>query len=45
MLKEEEINELLTELSKCENPFSCPHGRPTFIRMRKYDIEKMFKRV
>lgn len=45
LLKEEEINELLTELSQCENPFSCPHGRPTFIRMRKYDIEKMFKRV
>jgi len=45
LLKDEEINELMTELSQCENPFSCPHGRPTFIRMRKYEIEKMFKRV
>lgn len=45
LLKDEEINELISELSKCENPFSCPHGRPTFIRMRKYEIEKMFKRV
>ena len=45
LLKEEEIRELLHQLSRCRNPFSCPHGRPTFIRMRRYEIEKMFKRV
>lgn len=45
LLKEEEIRELLHQLSRCKNPFSCPHGRPTFIRMRRHEIEKMFKRV
>ena len=45
MLKDEEISRLLDDLSKCENPFSCPHGRPTFIKMSRYDIEKLFKRV
>ena len=41
----EEIKALLKDLNGCENPFSCPHGRPTFVRMTKYEIEKMFKRV
>ena len=40
-----EINALLKDLKACINPFSCPHGRPTFIRMTKYEIEKLFKRV
>lgn len=44
-LREEEINALLAQLAACQNPYSCPHGRPTFIRLRKYEIEKMFKRV
>ncbi len=35
---------LLNELRKCENPFTCPHGRPTIITYTKYDLEKMFKR-
>ena len=39
-----EIRELLRELSHCENPYSCPHGRPTFIKMSKYEIERNFKR-
>ena len=41
----DEINALLKDLKACINPFSCPHGRPTFIRMTKYEIEKLFKRV
>ncbi|MBQ1401027.1 MAG: hypothetical protein IIY99_01625, partial [Firmicutes bacterium] len=41
----EERQQLLTDLSRCENPYSCPHGRPTFIKMTKYQIEKLFKRV
>ncbi len=45
LLQREEIEALLAELSSCKNPFSCPHGRPTFLRMKKYEIEKMFKRV
>ena len=40
-----EIESLLNQLKACRNPFSCPHGRPTFIRFTKYEIEKMFKRV
>ncbi|MGL4484695.1 MAG: DNA mismatch repair endonuclease MutL [Anaerovoracaceae bacterium] len=37
-------NVLLERLAACENPFSCPHGRPTFIRQTMYDIETRFKR-
>ncbi|MBR3786310.1 MAG: DNA mismatch repair endonuclease MutL [Firmicutes bacterium] len=40
-----EMEALMKQLAACKNPFSCPHGRPTFIRMTKYQIEKMFKRV
>ncbi|MGI6204016.1 MAG: DNA mismatch repair endonuclease MutL [Anaerovoracaceae bacterium] len=43
-LKEEEIQGLINDLAACENPYSCPHGRPTFIRIGKYDIERRFKR-
>ena len=41
----EEINALISQLKACGNPYSCPHGRPTFIKFRLYDIERMFKRV
>ena len=44
-LSMEEMKALMEQLAACKNPFSCPHGRPTFIRMTKYQIEKMFKRV
>ncbi|MBQ6622488.1 MAG: DNA mismatch repair endonuclease MutL [Mogibacterium sp.] len=43
-LSEGEIADLLDQLSKCVNPFSCPHGRPTFIRITKYEIERAFRR-
>lgn len=36
---------LLNELRKCENPFTCPHGRPTIITYTKGDLEKLFKRT
>lgn len=35
---------LLNELRKCENPFTCPHGRPTIITYTRLDLEKLFKR-
>ena len=41
----DEIHGLMQQLSACQNPFSCPHGRPTFFKMTKYEIEKTFKRV
>ena len=40
-----EMNDLLNDLFMCENPTTCPHGRPTIIHFSKYDIEKMFKRT
>ncbi|MBQ1826041.1 MAG: DNA mismatch repair protein MutL, partial [Firmicutes bacterium] len=40
-----EMKALLKDLAQCRNPFSCPHGRPTAIKMSNYDIEKLFKRV
>jgi DNA mismatch repair protein MutL len=43
-LSELEINDLMRKLSECDNPFSCPHGRPTFIRVSCYDIERSFRR-
>ncbi len=45
VLTEAEIDGLIKDLSACVNPFSCPHGRPTFIRMTRYEIEILFKRV
>ena len=43
-LTEEEVKSLMDELLKLPNPFSCPHGRPTVIKMSKYDIERKFAR-
>ena len=40
-----EMKALLKDLAECRNPFSCPHGRPTAIKLTNYDIEKLFKRV
>lgn len=39
-----EVEQLMADLSQCENPFSCPHGRPTFVKISKYDIERTFRR-
>ena len=44
-LDEKEIKELLQELEELENPYTCPHGRPTIIKITRYEFEKMFKRV
>lgn len=44
-LSRPEIEELLDELLSLENPYHCPHGRPTIISMTKYEIEKKFKRI
>ncbi|MBR3165728.1 MAG: DNA mismatch repair endonuclease MutL [Lachnospiraceae bacterium] len=40
-----EINTLLDELLQLDNPYMCPHGRPTLISMSKYEIEKRFSRI
>ncbi len=41
----QEIKTLLSSMEKCNNPYSCPHGRPTFIKIEKKEIEKRFKRI
>lgn len=41
----EEAEFLINELLELENPFNCPHGRPTIISMTKYELEKKFKRI
>jgi len=45
LLDSREIEALMDQLKACENPFSCPHGRPTFIKMTRYHLEHMFKRA
>ena len=40
-----EMQDVIDSLFKCEQPTTCPHGRPTIIHFSKYDIEKMFKRT
>lgn len=40
-----EIENLIKELLTLDNPYQCPHGRPTIISMSKYEIEKKFKRI
>ena len=43
-LTPEEVEKLMEQLLKLPNPFTCPHGRPTVIKMTKYDIERKFAR-
>lgn len=44
-LDDRQAKALLVKLSKCENPFNCPHGRPTLVHFTNKDIEHMFKRI
>ncbi len=44
-ISHEAQEELLNELVLCDNPYNCPHGRPTIIKFSIYDLERMFKRV
>ncbi len=41
----EEADTLIGQLLELDNPYNCPHGRPTIISMSKYEIEKKFKRI
>ena len=40
-----EVEALIDELLTLDNPYNCPHGRPTIISMTKYELEKKFKRI
>lgn len=44
-LQKAEMEHLIEELLTCENPYQCPHGRPTIISMSRYELEKKFKRI
>jgi len=44
-LDELEIKKVIDDLNKIDNPYTCPHGRPTIIKITKYEFEKMFKRI
>ena len=44
-MTEREAKALIEELLELENPYHCPHGRPTIISMTKYELEKKFKRI
>ena len=44
-LSAKEMEALIDQLLELENPYNCPHGRPTIISMSKYEIEKKFKRI
>lgn len=45
ILHDLEVKSLLKQLSKTDNPYTCPHGRPTIIKMTKYEIERLFERI
>ena len=44
-ISRQEAEQLIDELLTLDNPYHCPHGRPTIISMTKYEIEKKFKRI
>ncbi|MBR5268103.1 MAG: DNA mismatch repair endonuclease MutL [Lachnospiraceae bacterium] len=44
-LTDREANELIDQLLRLDNPYTCPHGRPTIISMSKQEMEKKFKRI
>lgn len=44
-MTKEELWDLLCQLLTLENPYNCPHGRPTIVTMSKYELEKKFKRI
>lgn len=45
VLPMDQMKELFLEMMACENPYHCPHGRPTMIKMTRTEIDKKFKRI
>ena len=44
-ISKDEVDTLMKRLNQCKNPFTCPHGRPTMIKLTVFDLEKMFERI
>ncbi len=44
-ISRDEVDTLMKRLNQCKNPFTCPHGRPTMIKLTVSDLEKMFERI
>ena len=44
-LTDTQMRALLSQLDACDNPFHCPHGRPTWIRWSRREMEKLFGRI
>ena len=44
-ITEEEVKILMERLMSLDNPYTCPHGRPTIIKVSKADLDKKFKRI
>ena len=44
-LSDEEADQLIDKLLHLDNPYACPHGRPTIISMSRHELEKKFKRI
>ena len=45
VLTDVEMKKVISDLYECNNPFTCPHGRPIITKMEKKDLEKVFKRI
>ena len=45
VIQDDEYDALVQELMKAENPYNCPHGRPTLIRMTRYEFDRKFRRI
>ena len=44
-MSQEEMEDLLHQLALCDNPYNCAHGRPSIMKFRNYELDRMFKRA